>query len=369
MSKSNKPQFNSGKLNKWLLLISGLILFAALVTKDYNKYTLNNVLNYYGFSSAEQKYALKTLFEKASDNKLNKSWNAFFFEKTTKEDIARRILQMLIIGKSKFSLRDIPKERWEREPLEWMKKDKELILKNLTILGFVDAKNPWRKHSDAVCILGASKKNIENRMKYATALIKSGLSTSNIIFLTGERYLTPNIDGTEEELSNMAKFFNLKDWRELTETNLIQKLYLESDLQKLGITTTIIYTPKKHLARPTTQTTILELITWLKENDTIKNIVFVSNQPYIKYQSVIIDAILREQKLSINYDVVGDSARDKDNLKNIIEGLGSYIWAVSPLIFSNMNIEIKDAELKKSLIELYYNNPIIYQSMPKNLRN
>ena len=368
MSRSHKSNFNSNKLNSWLLFISIIILLAALITKDYNRYSFNNILNYYGFNSTEQKYALKDLFERAGEKTFYESWNQFFLKNATKDKAARSILNMVRASQNKFSPDRDHKERWELETLEWMTKDKDAIIEDLTILGFVEAIKPWRRNVDAVCIMGASKKAIVKRIEYAFSLIKSGLITSNIIFLTGERYLSVGVDGTEKELYELAKHFNLEDWTTLTESDLIRKLYLESDLYKLNINTTILDTPKREMHRPNTQTSILTLITWLKEKNLIKNIIFVTNQPYVRYTSAVIDAVLREKKFTINYEVVGDEAISENNIKSISEALGSYIWAITPMVLNNMNIKIQEPDLTKYFLDLYYKNSItIYETVINNI--
>ncbi len=368
MPRSHKSNLNANKLNSWLLLISIIILLAALITKDYNRYSFNNILNYYGFTSTEQKYALKDLFERAEEKTFNESWNQFFLKNTTKDKAARSILNMVRASQNKFSLNRAHKERWELETLEWMTKDEDAIMKDLTVLGFVEAIKPWRKNVDAVCIIGASKKVIEQRIEYAFSLIKSGLITPNIIFLTGERHLSIGVDGTEEELSKLAEYFNLKDWSKLTEVNLIKKIYLESDLYKLNINTTILDSSKRETRRPSTQTSILTLIDWLKEKNHITNIVFVTNQPYIQYKSAVIDAVLREKKFTLNYEVVGDRAIRENNIKAISEGLGSYLWAITPIVLNNMNIEIQEPDLTKYFLDLYHKNHItMYRTIINNI--
>ena len=54
-------------------------------------------------------------------------------------------------------------------------------------------------------------------------------------------------------------------------------------------------------------------------------------------------------------------------LDTIIEGLGAYIWAAFPNNLSKMDINIKSLKIKESLKKLYYKNPLIYNTLPKNL--
>jgi hypothetical protein len=68
--------------------------------------------------------------------------------------------------------------------------------------------------------------------------------------------------------------------------------------------TSIIDTPAGNLSRPTTETTLKELLKWLDARKDIKKITFVSNQPYIKYQEAIIAQVLKSHA-SISYEVIG----------------------------------------------------------------
>ena len=95
--------------------------------------------------------------------------------------------------------------------------------------------------------------------------------------------------------------------------------------------TYVIDTPAGDLPRPTTQTTILELIKWLKHYDEIKNIIFVSNQPFVKYQESIISSVFKIHDASINVEVVGPEVLFTEReVQPIIEALGSYIWVQTP---------------------------------------
>ena len=112
----------------------------------------------------------------------------------------------------------------------------------------------------------------------------------------------------------------------------------------------------------------MTLIDWLKEKNHITNIVFVTNQPYIQYKSAVIDAVLREKKFTLNYEVVGDRAIRENNIKAISEGLGSYLWAITPIVLNNMNIEIQEPDLTKYFLDLYHKNHItMYRTIINNI--
>jgi hypothetical protein len=344
------------KYSYMLILASVFAMTVSLFAcHSCNQYSFNDALDYYGFTS-EQKQALQSLFQQASITSFPKRLN--------KEEVVSDIISMLQETQKKFVARSGTQERWETKRLEWVNKNKSQILSDLKILGFVNNIVPKQKSTDAFCILGATAQRMADRIEYANFLVKSGLSTKAIILLAGERYVTKGVDGSENNLSQMAKELGLEDYTKLTETHLIQDEFKKSPLHNKAMTVHVIDTPRGDLPRPTTQTTILKLIEWLKNHQEIQNIIFVSNQPHVEYQKAIIDLIFKEQYVNINYEVVGSAVNNHNDLQPIIEGLGSYLWAATPAVLSKMNIQIKDEKIKESLKDLYSKNPLIYKSLP-----
>ncbi len=330
----------------------------------YCDYSLNNALNYYGFTNCEQKQAMQNLFQKSSIISANETLDQAFPLRNNNEEIASDIVNVLQDVQKKFVIRSGTQERWEIKAPEWMNQNKHEILSDLKILGFVDKILPKQKCIDALCILGATAPKMADRIEYANSLVQSGLEPKAIILLAGERYVTKDIDGTEKQLIKIANQYKLKDWKMLTETHLIHDLYDKSPLRNRNITVHIIDTPRGDLPRPTTQTTILKLIEWLKNHQEIKSITFISNQPYVLYQKAIIDIIFKDENITdIQYEIVGNSVKDTTNLQPILESLGSYMWAVTPIVLSNMHIQIENQTTKDLLKELYSKNPLIYKAL------
>ena len=334
----------------------------------HSENSLNTVLKYYEFDSPEKKEAIKELFQYASITPYGKPENYYCPPLATDNQLAYTILTIVRETQENFTIRNGEQERWEVHSLNWMTQNKERLRHNLKTLGFIEAIKPQQQSVDAVCVLGATTAKMADRIDYVESLIQAGLQTKSIILLAGERYVTKDVDGTEKELTQLAKKLNFPDWRKLTETHLIKDLYSTSALQNRGIMTYLIDTPARNLPRPTTQTTTLELISWLKTHDNIKKIIFVSNQPYVHYQNAIIRSIFEEQKLPHYYEVVGNAVLKLEKMQPVIEGLGSYIWAISPTVLSNMQIKNIDQDIKDSFKELYSKNPLIYSALPPPFR-
>jgi hypothetical protein len=339
-----------------------------LYQKYFNKtYSVYDFLTYYGFD-AQQKNSLENLFKESLIIEQGQSWKDLFLKRDNEEDLIFDILNMIQLTQEKFVVRSGTKERWEVAKQEWIKNNKDETLSDLKILGFIDSIKPKIQFFDAVCILGATGPKMKDRIDYANFLIESGLKVKNIILLAGERYVTKNIDGKERELIELAKKLNINDWQKLTETDLISDLYNKSDLYNRNLAYHLIDTLAMDLPRPTTQTTIIELIKFLNAHREIRNIIFISNQPYVKYQESVIRSVFDDFKINVNFEVVGSSYSDIKDLQKPLEGLGSYIWAECPNALSKMNLKINDSKIREKFSKIYLHNPLIYKVLPKNFK-
>lgn len=326
--------------------------------------SLHRALDHYGFDNPKQKQALQDLFIQSSIISKGITLNEAFPERQTEEEVVRDIIHILKETQKKFVVRSGAQERWETDALEWMQQNQLATFENLKILGFVAPVTPKQNNPDALCILGATTSRMAGRIDYASTLIKEGLETKTVILLSGERYVTKNIDGPESQLIQIANKFNLTDWTKLTETHIFKDLYEKSDFNKSELALHVIDTPRGDLPRPTTQTTVLDLIEWLKTHQEIQNIIFVSNQPYVAYQSAIIGSIFKDQNVNIEYEVVGNENTNINELRLIIEGFGSYLWAATPSALLEMHPQITDVSIKESLRELYSKTPLLYNTLP-----
>ncbi|BDB96131.1 hypothetical protein [Candidatus Hydrogenosomobacter endosymbioticus] len=368
---------------KCLVVFGVFIAIAAGSVKLYDdyfisRYSLVNGLDHYGFHDEKQKQSIQRLFQMASIIPADKTIEECFPKRASGIEFISDITKVVEATKTHFTLRSGNQERWEVSPQEWMLQNKEKIISDLKTLGFISAISPRHKYTDAVCILGASAQRMEYRIRYANFLIGSGMKVRSVILLAGERYATKGIDGSQESLSEVARKFGLNDWKKVTETHLIQYIYSKSALNsRKDIFVHVIDTPRRDLPRPTTQTTIMELIKWLKSHREVQDIVFVSNQPYVKYQKAVIDSIFKAQNVTVKYEVVGGPVLDATNPQAILEGLGTFIWAASPSLLYSIKTESKnlspelmaiEEETKQKLKDLYSQSPFIYQTLPANLR-
>lgn len=326
-----------------------------------------DLLPEYGFKSPEQQQAIENLLHHASIISPDRTLSEFFPKRTNKEDLVRDVLYFLKETQAKFVIRRGTQERWEVKGLAWMEQNKNQILADLKALGYVYTIQPKRLIFCAFCVLGGTLPRMKGRIDYVTKLLESGFAANHIILLAGERYTTKDVDGSKEELKKIAEEQNLQDWTKLTETHLITHAYNHSELAQKNIAHHVIDTPRGNLPRPTTQTTILELIKWLQTHKDIKHIVFVSNQPQTSYQKAVIDNIFKEQKTDITYEVVGEEPQSIESLQPLIEGLGTYIWAATPAVLADMDFKSSSPTIQADLHDLYAKNPLMYSTLPTAL--
>jgi hypothetical protein len=350
----------------FLQCVAGTLLglFLSSCALSSSSFSVPEELSRYGFSDPKQVKALESLFQQASLIPLDCPLTKAFPARSTSQEVALDLIFILQETQKKFVVRSGTQERWEAQTLKWMKQNPDNILSDLKVLGFVEEISPRTKTVDAVCILGGATFRMADRIAYANAILQSGVKSKTLILLAGERPVTKGVDGSEETLVKVAHTWKLSDWTHLTETHMIQEEYAKSDLFKQNLDVHVIDTPKGDLPRPTTQTSLLHLIAWLKHHPEVKTLLFVSNQPYVAYQKAIIDTLFRQNDIKISSEVVGSAVKNTDDLQPLLEGLGSYLWAATPTVLLDMKATLTDKGLRDSLKHLYGKNPFLYQALP-----
>lgn len=351
--------------SSFALVITMIFLgFFVLSQKGQEACSLSELLKNYRFESTVQKEAVQDLFQKSGVIPAGKTWDDVFPKRSNKLELVQDVLTMVQETQAKFTLRKGIQERWQVSPLEWMAQEPEKIMKNLEMLGFVKEIVPQQKTVDAICILGATLPTMEKRITYVNQLIQAGIQANAIILLAGERYITAGVDGAEEKLRDIAYQQKVVDFHQLTETHLIKYAYENSPLSRLKIPVHVIHTPKRDLPRPTTQTTLEELIQWLKNHPEIKTIMFVSNQPYVNYQKAIVETVFQHCGVVLPFEMVGSSASENAKVQSLIEGLGSYLYAATPLVLKKIGVSFGAEPIQTTLKKLYAQNPLVYRVLP-----
>lgn len=320
-----------------------------------------------------KKEALATLLQKSEIIKADQSFEQAFPKRKTKEELIKDLLYILQQTQEKFTARKANQERWEIAPPSWLDKldeqESEIIF---TTLKCTQAIEPQLKTPDAVCILGALHPTMCLRCSYAEKLINDKIvTTKKLILLTGERYITVDakVDGDKEAVKKIAQRQNIKKLEELTETNLLVDIYQNSTLNN-RLPTLIVNTPCGDLPRPTTESTLTELLKKLKEYPEIKTVLFISNQPYVAYQAAIIKTVLSALNAKIEAEIVGAeyaekerNPKPKDKISAIVATIGSTLWASAPLALEEQELTIEEPEQIEAFCKLYKNNPTLLKKI------
>ncbi len=325
-----------------------------------------DMTNNYGFVSGREYSAFEDILRKSDIMPYNVGLKKEFRPTKFADEFVPNVVKMLKYAQDTFYLRKGNMERWEiseQEP-EWVIKNRDIVIYNLKTMGFIEEIGPYYfNFHDTICILGSTADDLQSRIDYADSLVKSNyIKPKNVILLAGERYVIPEVDGDIESLKLIAQKYKLDSWKKVTETHLIKDIYEKSYMSQLGLNLIVIDTPKGKLSRPTTSSTMMKLKEHLKDNAEIKNIAFISNQPYVKYQKAVIDMAMWDKSVDVNYSVYGNGT-NTENLNSKIEALGSLIFASTPFIFMGDKCQLKNKESLEIFQEIYKDHPLIYSNL------
>lgn len=368
IKKHNKIKFMTISTLSLILSISFVITSCKntheQIPQNSTSISLSTILDLYGYTTIEQKKALTYVLQQANILIPPQTLDDHYPAKASKENVVNNLVDFIEQTQQHFTIRKASQERWDVQPEVWMETtDQEKLLQKLKQLNVVDTITPTLNHYDAICILGSTLKSMQTRARYVANLInKDHMQTETIIMLVGERYVTLNVDGDAATLKKIAQHNNL-EIKKLTETQLGIEAYQTSAIPK-NIPLHVIDTPKGNLSRPTTETTLQELIKFLKNKPTVKSILFISNQPNVYYQQAIIAEVLKHYDAHVLFEVIGPMAT-QPTIQSLVGALGSYLWAKTPDIFDILNITITDQELQSRLKKLYEKNPIISKHINK----
>lgn len=343
---------------------------------------LEQALNYYGFKTQKQKQALRYLLQAAGIENVDTLLDA---QRANTNDLSRAILNFVQAVQLNFTIRTGSQERWDVQTSAWMqdKTQQEKIIQALDTLNMLEAIPPKFTKRDAICVLGASKGAMELRLEYAGDLYTHNkLPATWLIMLAGERYVTPDkngtyIDGDEKSLNETAAKLN-KNIASLTETDLMRQAYASSKLNgKFGKNVLVIDTPRRELSRPTTETTVTELCMWLKDHPEVQTLTFISNQPHVEYQKAIIAQVFAKNSIDIKFEVIGpkydvsDGNNVADKINRVMQALGSQIWAMTPEVIDTIGLDMSDPQIHAEYTELYKKQPLIYSNIQnqKNIKH
>lgn len=201
-------------------------------------------------------------------------------------------LSSIVQATQKQWLRPAGKERWHIDELSTDKR--EVILSYAEKLGFIQECLPLKKHYDYAHILGGATPRMEKRISYLVSLYEKGVRFDHIFLLTGARPLDPAVDTLLDGCKTESDAGHV----------LWQSAKMPEEMRKIPVTfvdTPMIKTEKGE-RRPTTNDTILA---WMALNPKPGTSLFISNQPYVRWQGAAVRAYLPADQV----ETVGEGAK------------------------------------------------------------
>lgn len=164
------------------------------------------------------------------------------------------------------------KERWQMKALYEDRKEAALPL--LREIGCIDELEAKETHYDYALVLGATRFRMEKRLDFLHKQFQKGVQIGQIVLLSGDRKLDPEIETFPKELK--------------TETELF--IYLFENHPLHGKIPFIVVDSKPEFGRrPTTATTIRD---WISTKPKPGRCLAISCQPFVGYQEAVINSIL-----------------------------------------------------------------------------
>ena len=218
--------------------------------------------------------------------------------------------EMVKITQEKW-LRPVGSERWNLKDSSLLKVHRTEIIRLLKKMGFVNEIKPSLKNYDAILVLGISDKNLITRINYIKKIYQEGIQYKKIYLLSGKIKIRPNL----------KEMMNIDSLHFLTEISvmdyLCKKLCISLKQPEMPI---VMVVAKKKKNRPNTADTLQE---WLAKNDAEKNILIISNQPFVRYQKEVVKRVL---KTSCNFDTVGAKMDLSIPIAVILDTVARYLY-------------------------------------------
>lgn len=205
------------------------------------------------------------------------------------------------------------KERWCFQPREEYRL--AYLFPFFQKLGCIDAIEAKEKEYDYALLLGGYYTRLNARFAHLCKELEAGVRVKQLVFLTGERFLDP---ATELPIYPLSKKATEKDL-------MLHFLKAYPLLEKIPLT--LIDTPgsssPQGWQRPTTKDTLLK---WLESAPLPGKCLFISSQPFIKYQESVIYSTLPK---AFSFEVVGSYAEPGLALSVYLDNLARWLYQLN----------------------------------------
>ena len=287
-------------------------------------------------------------------------------------DLIKLLNELIYYSQQFFFARQ--NERWELFIPLWIEKNKAELFELCLGTKLCEPASPTYQEYDAVAIFGANKSEIYRRYKFILELIKSKKITvkRNIYLLTGQRVLSPRVDGSDSYFEHLHQKFGDSLYETHIMIDLFERLQFVDYLPET-VKIQIIDTPSLNNRRPNTYDTLVEMKNQLDPLD--KSLLFISRSPAYWEQKAAVDRVFSESGLK--YEVAGGSCtltevRDQARASyHVLMSLAGALYENYPVVAKIINdeqqlyTEKQLAEFKSSLG--YRNAPnreVVFSSRP-----
>lgn len=219
-------------------------------------------------------------------------------------------------------------ERWQLPDIEIDSTSAEKAISQLRAIGLIDELKPPRKEFDYVLLLGATVPRMQKRLEHLARLWQSGVRYKQLIFLTGQRPLTPEIDKIDQLISSTSGHLAARDSKPATESEaaimLFQSTPLMPEMRSLPVV--FVDSPRfwnqTYWQRPNTRDT---LKTWLRRNPESGPVLVISEQPSAHYQQEVVRQELPE---TFEVDIAAPAAASETRLAILLDALALWLHNV-----------------------------------------
>lgn len=202
-------------------------------------------------------------------------------------------------------------------------------------IGCVDAVYPTKREYHYLLFLGASLPSLRKRLASIIQWWKDGIRFKEIVFLTGQRILDPELESESALLnSENAILANRPGWQApenlpIMEVDMMKMVYDQVDLPQAmrdQAAIIIIDSPQRTLpngkkGRPITDDTI---VSWLATNPTPGSCLAVSNQPHLWRQHAVLKHLL--PKSFIVESAGSGIALEKINCTSFLDTIARWLY-------------------------------------------
>lgn len=219
-------------------------------------------------------------------------------------------------------------ERWEVPELNLDSHQKQRVLSHLEKMGLIKELKPESNDFDYAFVLGATVPRMKARLNQLINQWNEGVRFHKIIFLSGQRPLTDDIDRTDElvneSVGRNATEDQKKKIRPHTEVEAARLLYQSTDMPEamLKVDTQFISSPRYLVdGRWERGNTRDNIKYWLQMKPEPGKVLVISNQPHAFYQQEVI-----RQELPPEFITEVSAQKAQDNARFILTLDALALW-------------------------------------------